>query len=372
MKLTGSVIQSEGTEPGKPEPSSTKVRTEIEGILSELERTLNKRLLSLESRLKEFDDIRKYDKVLMKIQIDMNSKLNKDIYESDMSTKLGRNEFFDFVNKNLISRDQLKTLDHKIDRFVSDHSEKITVIDAYSRKTKRSLTKKIEELQEIIEATSKSVADSALKAQEREKLVDNIQQRMGQIERQMHDLRVRVVEEFSARLRSLATTKTINCLSCGKKDINYPPLTAYTKGQDDRQYISAGGDLGQADGVPDQDVKENNSKFQSQRIRVLENKENTETNLSNNAALKQAPPATLLQSGVKKTRLFSGFSGVRSRVESSKPTFGVFPKRQYSAAEQVVTRELVVQEHTDALHSLPPTNNPKARPLTSMPKSPYV
>lgn len=40
------------------------------------------------------------------------------------------------------------------------------------------------------------------------------------------------MEKFNVRLNSLATTHGIRCLSCGEKDLNYPPLNKYTYGDD--------------------------------------------------------------------------------------------------------------------------------------------
>lgn len=40
----------------------------------------------------------------------MNSKLNQETFEVEMAAKIERNEFFEFINKNLVYRDKLKTL----------------------------------------------------------------------------------------------------------------------------------------------------------------------------------------------------------------------------------------------------------------------
>lgn len=50
-------------------------------------------------------------------------------------------------------------------------------------------------------------------------------------------------EKFQERLNSLATTHGIKCLSCGEKDLNYPPLTKYTYGDDEKIYIFENNDV---------------------------------------------------------------------------------------------------------------------------------
>ncbi len=57
--------------------------------------------------------------------MEMNSKLNQETFEVEMATKIERNEFFEFINKNLVYRDKLKSLTAMIDNFEIRFNEKL-------------------------------------------------------------------------------------------------------------------------------------------------------------------------------------------------------------------------------------------------------
>lgn len=354
-------------EPSADFSSNDKVKFEIDSLMAELERSMSKKIISIETRLKEFDDLRKYDKILTKIQIDLNSKLAKETYELDICNKLGRNEFFDFVNKNLISRDQLKTLDFKIEKFFKEFTEKIGAIDGYTRKSKRTLNKKSDDLEKIVNAISKAFEESKQKQIENSSFCSQLGNRMSLVETKINDLKTHVVEVFTARLKSLATTKTLNCLSCGKKDVNYPPLTEYVKGATNYFYIKDG------EKNPSTAKKENidSSRENAQKIQE-ENKAPNEKNRSDSndtLSKTQQKGANLILFKPENNRIFSANSNGFSRLSSAKPAHGNLPKRLYSAAEQVITKDIIVEEHDKNLHEKV-DDKKRVRPFSSVMQKP--
>ena len=336
--------------------SYDRLKEEMDIISAEIERNLNKKIFILEGRVREFDDLRKHDKVLTKIQIEMNSKLSKDIFDAEMGTKLSRNEFFDFINKNLVSKDEIKSIDIKVDKFGVDLNEKITVVDAYTRKHKRTLYKKCEDIEKKIEEVRKSSEEAYLMIGEGKLSSEQIEKRTSLVEKKFVDLKKHMEEAFTARLRCLATTKTVNCLSCGKKDINYPPITELIKGDTNYYY-----EKDQNENYnPNVDKNANNDRQISDQMKPF--------SISQDTMSKTAMPmktSNLFMGKPDENRIFSASSNLKSRLPSAQMKLGVFPKRQYSAAEQLITRECIVKEHTEALHD---DHSRKARPFSSVPQ----
>lgn len=66
---------------------------------------------------------------------------------------------------------------------------------------------------------------------------------IGKINKEFQNFSQICDEKFNQRLNSLATTYGIKCLSCGEKDLNYPPLNKYTYGDDNKIYLFENNDV---------------------------------------------------------------------------------------------------------------------------------
>ena len=98
---------------------------ELSERLDDVERNLSKKIIGIENKIKDFDEIKKMNKLITRLQMEMNSKLNQETFEVEMATKIERNEFFEFINKNLVYRDKLKTLTAMIDNFEIRFNERM-------------------------------------------------------------------------------------------------------------------------------------------------------------------------------------------------------------------------------------------------------
>ena len=196
----------------------------VEDRLEEIERNMNKKIIRLDSRLKELEDLKKLNKTISRIQIDMNMKINRDIYDQDNKLKLSKTEFFDFVNTNLITLDQLKTFQMSLEHI----KEKFNESEKHQKQSIDQLERTFEEESQL---SRHSFSEIDLNLGHLKKGQSSDHNQISQLIEKFDTLNLSfkkthdsVFNLINQRILSLAKTKPQLCLSCGHKDINYPPI----------------------------------------------------------------------------------------------------------------------------------------------------
>ena len=331
-----------------------KLSADLSAGLQDIDTRFREKLSLVEENLAGFDGLRGLEPLFARLQDDLAAKLDRSVFEEQIGLKLNRSELVDLVFKSSASKDELRALEQKSEKILNDFSDRIQGIDLYTRKHKRNLSKRCEEIEKLIDEVSKRSQEAASQLETSRLFLDQMDKKMLSHEVKFSDLKTQVVEAFSARLRSLATTKTVNCLSCGKKDINYPPITELIKGETDYCYVK---DLN-----PSEVVSTPHKEFKPSEAM----KSSTLSGETQSKTCAPSRPGNFFANG-ENNRIFSAVSNPKSRLPSAQVKIGSLPKRQFSAADQVITREIVTKEHIEALHH---ETAQKFRPFSSIQQKP--
>lgn len=99
---------------------------ELTDRLNDIERNLNKKMMSMDNKLRDLDELKKMSKLIVRLQNEVNQKVNQDSYDMDLSQKIDKNEFFEYVNKNLVYKDKIKTFQFEIQQLSNKIEEKVS------------------------------------------------------------------------------------------------------------------------------------------------------------------------------------------------------------------------------------------------------
>lgn len=342
---------------------------EIEEKIYDVERNLSKKIIGIDSRLKEIEEIKKINKLVTRIQMELNLKINKEVFDSEIEAKLSRNDFFDFVNKNLISVDKIKTIEfqflnlsEELEKQMKSIGSQFKIAQTRLDKISDVLTGKDEDMTTKFNDQLNMITDGNDKA----KFMKN---EINELTKKFEDMQNTVFELINVRLKSLATTKPICCLSCGAKDINYPPIEM--RGEGERRQIY----------LVEDPIKEV-LRFNEKNKEVKKSENGGSNKFSAITGKKKLENETNLESNLHKNDDFStkiaeeSYANVRMSAISKNSSHAPFKIRtnQYTTGEKVFSRELIVKEHTEQRHLAADfgehnhtLSRQKERPLSSIP-----
>ena len=228
--------KSNDNENSKPFNVSEFLLNELKERLEDIESEFSKRIITINNKLKEFDDIGKLNKMVSKLNTELSFKLNKDVFESTIELLLYKNDFYDFVNRNLIKKDKLNTFKYEFGEFKEQMKNELSEASNFSKRMRNTFESAIEDLEIKIGRFSKEIGKN-------DDLVSSILNRVIATEndgkaltRNFKELKQWIVDQLKTRLNSLATSTGIRCLSCGEKDVNYPPIPKHSMGNNGQLY----------------------------------------------------------------------------------------------------------------------------------------
>ena len=333
--------------------------TELEEKLNEIERTLNKKILNVDSRLKDIEDIKKLNKIVTRMQMELNLKVNKEVFESEINEKLSKNDFFDFVNENLITLDQLKTIQHDLTTFKEQTNQGLQNLENMIKGVKSNLSKSQENNESSFREHVGKVSDiQSIVGRLGDNLKDLLE-RFNFLSQRFQDTKAKVFSLINTRLNSLATTKPLSCLSCGAKDINYPPINEYVQGEKDVLYPK---DLNVQ--PSDATVYMNgtkykpliNSKYRAQEISSAKtNCQSIPTQAANGEAKDTTSNCGLMIDENVSTNYNSNTNNYKvNSISKSRIASNYISKSgkesQYTTGSQVFNTKHIVREHQEKLH----------------------
>jgi len=332
---------------------------ELEEKLNDIERTLNKKILNVDSRLKDIEDIKKLNKIVTRMQMELNLKVNKEVFEMEINEKLSKNDFFDFVNEHLITLDQLKTVQHELASFKEQTNQGLQNLEGLVKNVRGNLSRNQESNEVSFREHVEKVSDIQSVVSGLGDNLKDLLERFSFLSQRFQDTKEKVFSLINTRLNSLATTKPLSCLSCGAKDINYPPISEYVQGEKDVLYPK---DLNVQ--VNNANVYMNGSKYKpllSSKYRAQEissaktncqsipsqvvNGETKETT-SNCGNLAEENVSTNYNSN---TNNYKVNSMSKSRVASNYVAKSG-KESQYTTGSQVFNTKHIVREHQEKLH----------------------
>jgi hypothetical protein len=364
---------------------NTQLLKEVEEKLNDTERNLNKKIIGLDSRLKEIEDIKKLSKIVTRIQMELNLKINKEVFDGEIEQKLGRSEFFDFVNKNLVSTDKLKTLEHFVESFNSKFDDQLQQCSAKIKKCRleiRTVAKNSDRANDERERQFIQTRASTSKAEDG---LNSLLLQIGHLREDFDNTRKQVFDLVTTRINSLTTTKPVMCLSCGTRDVNYPPLEITTVGSNSHTFFVNGHPADfKADCIGKESKQSKGfliSKLQQNTTSAKEEKENRgNAHKVGVASLNEDSQQLNSKTNDGSTRIQSNSkskiaSAVLSRVSKNKDRLQSALTSKYTTGEQVFNRETAVKEHNQCRHL--PANHlidtdaikkEKNRPFSSIPQ----
>lgn len=316
--------------------SQNEIIKELDEKVNDMERNLNKKIIGIDSRLKEIEDIKKLNKLVTRIQMELNLKINKEVFDSEIETKLGRNEFFDFVNKNLISNDKIKTLEHLMAQFVQNSDKKINEVGKKLKKCQNELISLETKFENVNSNNGNKLEENIGKLNETGNQMNDLEKQMQNLNREFEQTRNQIFELVTARINSLATTKPVCCLSCGARDVNYPPLELKGEGLNGRMFQM------ESEGVYINKNFGTNDKKQYKSFVI--NKQRGKTGkMMGKKTWEENMSKVSTKGGEESCARFSG-------VTKDKNT-NVAESAKFVTGEEVFSRELVVHEHCEQRHN---------------------
>lgn len=202
---------------------------------------LKKRITDLEDSNKDKTAQQKtLTKNLEKLDNDVGFKVDNDTFQHAVNSKLCIEEFNTKMSENAMSEDKIK--------FLANQQEKLQgMLDKEFEKFKkkaRSNSSKIKDLTSKLEFfTDIDKNENLKKALEMAEKVEGLGDYSFHIRKDLDDV-IGSVKKLTNILRtmkqdqikSLANTRAVLCLSCGRGDVNFMPPTDYVKGEDGRFY----------------------------------------------------------------------------------------------------------------------------------------
>lgn len=210
---------------------------EVSDRLDEVERNLSKKIISLDNKVKEFEDIKKMNKIISRLQLEMNSKLNQETFELEMNSKISRDEFFEFINKNLVYKDKIKTVEHEMELLKEQLTKEMEKLSKKNDNFKLFFEKEWQKLLENLSLLQTKILLLEKNTQSLQFSTKDFKKNLKKLKKMLIDLQNYCIQKFEERLNSLSTTHGLKCLSCGEKELNYPPLNKYTYGDDNKIYL---------------------------------------------------------------------------------------------------------------------------------------
>ena len=323
---------SEGniTKESKPFNTMEFMLNELTDRVNDIESDFSKRLIAIDNQLKEFDDISKINKMISKINAELNNKLNKDIFENGMNLVLHKNDFYDFVNKNLIKKDKLSSFKFELNEFKEYVNNNLKEQDNYTKKLKNTFDSGVEDLEIKIKTFMNDIHKNDGLLSTLNKKMKSIETDQESLAKKHNDLKQWIVDQLQHRLNSLATSTGIRCLSCGEKDVNYPPLQKFSMGENGQLYNYQDDKYIYMNGV---------------REELRQKNENVQVNKGLNR-----PQSSNKSNGF---RLLSATTNVTNgnRLHSGKSTFKEpNNKKSYTLGQKVFSKQQIIHEHNINQH----------------------
>ena len=339
--------------------SQNEMIKELSEKVNDIERNLNKKIIGIDSRLKEIEDIKKLNKLVTRIQMELNLKINKEVFDNEIETKLDRNEFFDFANKNLISNDKIKTLEHLMAQNVQNSNKKINEVSKKLKKCQNEIILLETKFENVNSNNGNKLEENIGKLNETGNQMNDLEKQIQNLNREFEQTRNQIFELVTARINSLATTKPVCCLSCGARDVNYPPLELKGEGLNGRMFQM------------ESEVVDLNKNFEAndkkQYKSFVINKQRGKTGKMMDKKTWEENMSKVSTKGGEES--FARFSGVTKDKNTN-----VAESDKFVTGEEVFSREVVVHEHCKQRHN--PVEHliskgalklEKKRPFSSMP-----
>lgn len=341
---------------------------ELEALIQNQERGFLKKFMILENMIKELSDIRKYEKIIPKIQIDLNSKISQELFNAEVQSKLDRGDFFDFVNQNLVSVDQMKTFNSELLKVSHELQDKLTCHENFINKLRKIVERNKDTTNGSFSNFQQEIVNIEKKLSDMEAQNFNTQDKFKCFDAETKKFQNNINHLLTLRAHKLATTQQLRCLSCGEKELFYPPLTKFVEGKNGYIYE-------QRDGSPVKMTYDDEcSQFRENNKIIFKGPEYVKTeNLRDQKAHKMAKIKMLEGTRKKEKRIWSAISGPQKDEIKVKPRFLKLPASEYVTAEQVITPASVAIEHTIVNHFKSDTElvvKNSNRPFSSIAKTP--
>lgn len=322
------IVDGQGRET-KPFDTMEFMLNEITERVNDIESEFSKRLITIDNQLKEFDDISKINKMISKITVELNNKLNRDIFESSMSLVLYKNDFYDFVNKNLIKKDKLNTFKYELTEFKEYVNNNLKEQDSFAKKLKNTFDSGIDDLEIKINRFSGDIHKNDGIITSLNNKVKAVEKDLESISKKHKELRQWIADQFTSRLNSLATSTGIRCLSCGEKDVSYPPVQKFSMGADGQLYQYQDDKYIYMNGIRE-DIRAPNE----------------------NLAFNPIPSKPQSANKPNGFRLLSATTDTtKARLTSAKPMFEESEtKKQYTLGHKVFSKQQIIHEHNVKQH----------------------
>lgn len=320
---------------------SGSFKPEWESMLQKQEKIFLKKILVLENNIRDLNDLRKFEKITQRIQIELNSKVGQELFGAEISSKLDRNEFFDFINKNLVSTDQMKTFNLELTKSNREFKERMIEFDVQAKKLKKLNEGFQGEIRQDKLAQSEQISSLSKRIEECHSNTSKNLELLKEMEKDQSEFRSKLQSLLAQRINSLATTRSLRCLSCGQKDIPYPHALCYIEGENNHLFIK---ENKEADEANNSDIKENHKN-------TLEEM----TAYHPSPALSGKTGFSIVKSskynGASAKRLLSAVGFLKKSEPASSPKYSSpFPNKTYLTGQQLSTSKQIAIEHTAALH----------------------
>lgn len=315
--------------------------------------------LELESKqkLEEFSiDLEKYKKstkAISRMEIEMKTKLSRNIFEADINGKASKSEVAGLASSIAKLTEKIKDSQREYGFDKCVFFEKLNELD-------KSLSQINAQFSDSTGSKKKGLTVKSQKVDEQAITVDNfkhfskeIDEKMIFFTRHFDESKQQILEIVNKRLSCLTTTRQLNCLSCGAKDVNYPPVVMYQEGQNKQLYW--------ADKNKDKENYYLNAENSSKPFLIGKK----DTKVMPNCRLISEK---MTGEGTTKVQEEGKFSQLtKSRLLSSKaPLLRI--QKDYVTGEEIFNKEHAVRDHMKIRHeNLSDNLLQKMRPFSSIP-----
>lgn len=315
-----------------------------------------------QEKMKNFQfQISKNEKNISRLEFQIKTKVNREVYEADMLEKFSKTEFYDFNSTISNLPDKLKEYYNEFLIEKSIVRSKFETLDKSLQNSTQNFSKENQKLNK--KTLNNEILDQNSILLLFKNLNRDIEQKINFLTKRFEESKNNLIDIVNYRLISLTTTKQLNCLSCGSQNVNYPPIIIHQEGIDKKIYLQE-----LEEQKPNINSLKTNQKIEKSSKSFLISK----SGVISKTALKTEINKSEVETTIKNVDNEKASFLTKSRLMSAKaPLLRV--QKHYITGEDVFNKEFVVKEHLRKMHGLENDGRDVKmekvlRPFSSVPK----
>jgi hypothetical protein len=159
-----------------------------------------------------------------------------EILENTFEEKVDKEKLFDFLAENFVRKINFENERNKNEKESLLIKNIINDNDKEYKQFKFNIANKVEDLKHLMIPFKEKLEKLKKDFCEFISMENGGERMYNRLEKKIEKLHEFFIEKYTDKVNNLATTKGLQCLSCGERAYEYPPNTVFLKGKDDNIY----------------------------------------------------------------------------------------------------------------------------------------